>query len=811
MSVSGEVNNSSEHLKLRWTIPRAGLPIKKRRLAKENREKSKSMPVGGFLSDEGEIRFHSRSQSMSQLYEQFTEEEMFSNLVSAKQLQNKYGLVNLRENASTIRTRRLGSFEEQMASIEGCLLVDSEANNFTDDAMSKIADDTKVIQTMKCVSAAFSDISPNFSPEKSPASSTEELTEDLTALDDDSDDFGMFEEEQATYGDIDDPPPLTEQEMENRTDSKPECNSRQNDEEDDTVWDQIAGDSASPASNEDVALYSNEQHSNDDKSSTLLSGRSSYADTLSDFCDDQDEDTQSLTNSVKGTYKKVFSLKRAYSEENLVSKCSLNETESNHSPAFAITSKSCTNFEQKHFPIMRSKSIGSSSSYRSPNSRPFKFSVTPKKKIVIKDSLWETIKEDPENHERSTLIKDGLAVQRRRKQRTSQKSNKDRLRVDSTAQPQQKLYTYVSLHIADYRKANGEPKVVDHAPDILLISESQQKYKNGVETAMPQAPRDMQLGLRQEITGKSVTKVDVALKRKSNKPTREKSVVLRVDGNVSEAPQNINYLCVERFPTDEHVTSDELQNQVLEDSAKLNGASKVEKLSKYFSEFKPADIKSKSKSSKALRNANNVKKLIEELKGKEHGNEGAPVMIPKERSIGREELNVQRINYRIDELQRVTQVEKQSSSDTKSELDNTVIHNAHNVERLKNRIEENSLSDGPCQDYEVELGNQLQSRLCIKDRVDEIEHQDVNENTGNSKSRGKVDEELRTCQHIKDRIERLQKGKEKEVDHGKDITISDENEMTQCLMSPRQNEELKTVVIKRGWVQQFVQKIETGS
>ena len=156
-------------------------------------------------------------------------------------------------------------------------------------------------------------------------------------------------------------------------------------------------------------------------------------------------------------------------------------------------------------------------------------------------------------------------------------------------------------------------------------------------------------------------------------------------------------------------------------------------------------------------------------------------------------------------------MEKQSSSDTKSELDNTVIHNAHNVERLKNRIEENSFSDGPCQDYEVELGNQLQSRLCIKDRVDEIEHQDVNENTGNSKSRGKVDEELRTCQHIKDRIERLQKGNEKEVDHGKDITISDENEMTQCLMSPRQNEELKTVVIKRGWVQQFVQKIETGS
>ena len=74
-----------------------------------------------------------------------------------------------------------------------------------------------------------------------------------------------------------------------------------------------------------------------------------------------------------------------------------------------------------------------------------------------------------------------------------------------------------------------------------------------------------------------------------------------------------------------------------------------------------------------------------------------------------------------------------------------------------------------------------------------------------------MDEELRTCQHIKDRIERLQKGNEKEVDHGKDITISDENEMTQCLMSPRQNEELKTVVIKRGWVQQFVQKIETGS
>ena len=811
VSVSREDNHSAGQVSLGKTAMEP-LPIKKRRLAKENRERCNSMPVGNFSSGDAKSAESFRTHSLSGLCEKFAEKDFLANPASVKELENKYGLINLRENTAVIRKRRPGSFDELLAAFEKNSCRSSGISNLTDDAMNRIAGDRTVKQTLKRVSAAFSDISANFSPEKTPTSSTEELTEDLTGPDDD--DFRVFQENKDMYQYMDDP---QKEGSVSSVESKAYQNdfSRGSDKEVGAVWNhlQIPSDSFSTSpSNEDEDTSINDLQSSEDRNSTLLSERSSCADTLSDSCDERYEDPRFSTNRFNGTYQKVFCLKRAFSEENLVSKSAFNETMNGSGSSYTagIASRSYSQFGQKHLPIVRSKSMESSSVRRWSDSHPFSFCVTPKKKIVIKDRLWETIKEDPEisNHEKTSLDRDGRLVRRRRKRRTSQENKKNVKKGAGVGESEnvnrkRVFSTGASLEIGEYRTAKSEQKS-DARDDKQSRSAVQHKRGEGTTTRPP--PN----------ASRNVTKVEVALKRRNAKLKGEKNVV-RVDANVSVVPHSINYLCIEKIPSDERPTRNGHIESGAEDNLKSDATSKVEQLSKYFSEFKPVDNKRKSKRTNSLRNLKNVKKRIEEMKLRERNFLKASTALKKEEVVKAELDSIQNIKDRIDELRRSTVDEEQTAAKMK-DLQSALNEGIHNVKHLKNRIEaiasnNPSSAEADSQFNEEELGKQLQSRLHIRDCAEKLQRSNVKENNDdrNIKLDENFNEELRTRQRIKDCIERLQKGTKREVESGMDITISDESERVESLSSPRRNEELRTVVIKRGWVQQFIQKIETGS
>ena len=896
VSVTGEVDNHlSGHVKLRGSQDDI-LPSKKRRLAKEKRQKCKSMPAGQFpmineflTVDKNESTL-TRTHSLSRLYEKFLETELIDTPSSIKELQ-KYGLVDLRENHA--KTKRLGSYDEQLASEEGLIHRSSDdvIPSQTDDVIPKTGQ--SVQQTIKRVSMAFSDISPNFSPEKSPASSiddltNEDITEDLTAGDLTPDEYtnGDLTPDEYTAGDLtpeeDTPGDLSPDdggtgspipdEMFNvekaPVESNPveggigrnmnEYNKDTGKNEDSelgykenmengvtTDWNQNG--TTDHAYNQD-SIY--DGLSNQDRHSAFHSEPSSYIHALSDdSCGEQSD--QSWLSSVSGSYQRVFTLKRSYSEENLVSKYPFDETRLEDDPS-DVASKSFTHFD--HAPITRSKSADPSKRQQC-RTQPLTFSVTPKKKIVIKDSLWETISEHSETkpHEIS-VAKDVHRFQRQRKRKSGhKKSKKNRThssdgRVEGT---QHVVRTCAILNMADYRQPKNDENVKNSTRRDLrnkpadrkesLMSNSQTKIENDCvstlssekmgndhETVVSTSQENFGSNYgnitanSQEGTennsdttvltkpGDTVTNIAVAMRKKNPKTStsREKSLV-SVDRNMSEVPPTVNYMCIETFPSGESPKTEEGPVTSARDAKRTNGntASKVERLSKYFSnEVKTENHKESGqhnmkKQAETLRKGCSIKKRVEELSKREthtqksRKNSEGKVMVEDDSSH-----NIQNGVFR-----RSTSDENQTATKSRIELTSPLNHGKPNVQQLKSRLEDLDSAQNETNNKKSNgISKKVSTSLRIKNRI-----QELGQNADKTSDQN-VDDDLRACTRLKERIERLQKGgKRPELDAERDITISDDHDTSQS--APRQNEELRTVVINRGWVQQFIQKIETGS
>ena len=930
VSVTGEVDNHlSGQVKLRNDQDDA-LPSMKRKLAREKRQKCKSMPAGefpvinkdgAFLSIEKKESTLPRTHSLSRLYEKFLESELIDTPNSIKELQ-KYGLVNLREN--TTKPKRLGSYDEQLASEEGLIHRSSDIADIipaqTDDVMSKTGQ--SVHQTVKRVSMAFSDISPNFTPDKSPASSiddltTEDISEDLTAGDLTTEDLtagdltpdeytagdltpdeytaGDLTPDEYTTGDLSHdesgtgsplPNEIVSEELEepNRVEGDIDKNVNEsgcnNDNDKDSNEDSeleckenmengVTTDWNLNATTDNAFSQDSpyEEQSNRDRHSTVHSETSSYFDTLSDDSCDEHGD-QPWLNNASGSYQRVFSLKRSYSEENLVSKYPLEEKQLENDSS-VVASKSCTQFN--HTPIMRSKSADCSKVQPQRQSRPFTFSVTPKKKIVIKDSLWETIKEDAEtNHHEILVGKDVHALRRRKKRKSGhKKSKKNRShssdgRVENT---QHVVRTCTVLNMGDYRAtkndgsgkeragnskkendlktktavnsennvmSNSQQNIEDNSNSSLqnlskntdntnatMRSDSKNNSRNKYGNITPTSQNETENNSNstssnrlEETADKKhapVTKIAVAFRKK---PTREKSLV-RVDGNVSEVPSTINYLCIETFPSDEPLNPRERESETSTcDVKRTNGntASKVERLSKYFNKVTTENNRHSGKyemykPAESLRKGCSIKKRVEELSKREESSQ-------KSRKNSEGKLTIEAELHFLENVpdKKIGFIRRSTSSDeshtnTKSriELTSSLNNDKPNVKQLKNRLEEldSGQNENAKSSDENGLPKRVSTSLRIKDRIQEL---GLNPD---KKAEKNVGDDLRTCKRLKERIERLRKGaKRVEVDSERDITISDDNETSQ---GPQQNEELRTVVIKRGWVQQFIQRIETGS
>ena len=898
-----EDNHLSGHVKLRDSQGDIS-PSKKRKLAKEKRrQKCKSLPAGHFpiIYEDGEFLTVNKSEStltrtnsLSRLCEKFLEGELIDTHI--KELQ-KYGLVNLLKESNT-KAKRPGSYDEQLAAEEGLLRRSSDMGDVIPAQTVDVISETgqSVHQTMKRVSMAFSDISPNFTPEKSPTSSIEDITndditEDLTAGDLTTEDLtadeyttgdltpdeftaGDLTPEEDTPGDLspddggtgspildemfnEEKPPVESntvegseysEDMGKNEDSEPEYKERM---ENGVTADWNENGTTDNAYNED-SIY--ECQSNQDRHSTVPSELSSYVSTLSDDSGDEQSD-QSWLSSFSGSYQRVFTLKRSYSEENLISKYPFDETRSEGQPSH-VASKSYTHFD--HAPITRSHSADCSTKPQS-STRPFTFSVTPKKKIVIKDSLWETIKEDTgTNHHEVLGAKDVHTLRRRRKRKSAHKRSKASRtrstdgRVEGT---EHVVRTCTMVNMGDYRQAKNDgknsagnsrdlrTKTADHSKDNVMLN-SQENVENNCGSTLSDSPEEMNndhetvasfnsqenIDSNYENTVSNslektennppippVTKVAVALRKKSPKAKEEKSL-FRVDANVSEVPSAINYLCVEAFPSDEPPNSDGPPETSSREVKRTHGntASKVERLSKYFTKVTSENKKDSGKynmhkTAETLRKGCSIKKRVEELSKRE--------MYPRTSTKNSEEKlivegvdlhSLQNIQDKIGVLRRPSSDDNPTSTNrdqTRSiiELTSSLNHGIPNVQQLKHRLEE--LDSGHDEHNKKSNDHGISKRtstsLRIKNRIQELEQ------NPERKPEQSVDDDLRRCARLKDRIERLQKGaKRAEVDTERDITISDDNDTSQ---SPKQNEELRTVVIKRGWVQQFVQKIETGS
>ena len=829
-----------------------------------------SMPVGQFpiiLEDDPGIP---RTQSTSRLYETFLESELVETPTSIKELQ-KYGLVSLREKNA--KAKRLGSYDEGLTSEEGCV----RRSATSDDVIANTGE--SVHQTMKRVSAAFSDISPAFSPEKSPASSTEEeltneenTTEDLTAEDLTTEDItpGDLTPDEYTAGDVspdeytpgdvtpDDESTTGDLTPDDLSPSESPAGSPTPDEAlagEKLPWKSETGEGTSEAEprnddydekepitgkdvesepengewkddgradNEDDEDNIYDAQSQEDRSSALHSEPSSYVDTLSDSFDEQDDDDddddddEPWLNSFDGSYQRVFSLKRSYSEENLVSKYPLDAT-SVDTDQSDVSSKSCTHFD--HAPITRSKSAECS---RRPQSwTPFTFSVTSKKKIVIKDSLWETIKEDGEvNHYDVSVAKDVHTLRRRRKRKSGNKRPRSKKstpqstngRVENT---HHFVRTCASLNMADYRSSRK-----DASQNVTSNNSKNNSAEPKLDTDdnCNEAVSLENLENEDECGQTPVTKVDVALRKKGSKVRTAKSLV-HVDANVSEVPSAINYLCIEAFPSDEpHNAEDEAETRDVKRTNE-NTASRVERLSKYFNSVTTdagnLQHERQNNQTEHARNGHSIKKRVEELSRREIDAQNL-AKNSEEHLLVKEELNsLQNIQERIGVLRRSNSEENQRVSKTKIELTSSLNHGIPNVKQLKNKLEEHSSTDSgqnKSAKSDHELPRKISTSLRIKDRIEELRHNPESTGSVRDKKPDKnVDDDLRTCRRLKERIERLQKGARREVDSERDITISDDRGPSDGVTSPRQNEEMKTVVIRRGWVQQFIQKIETGS
>ena len=884
ISVSGEEDNHlSQQVQLRGSQNDVQ-PWKKRRIAREKRQKCKSMPAGQFpiICEDGEFLTVekneytvARAHSLSHLYEKFLESEQIDKSVK------EYGLVKLSES-NTIRKQR-DSYDEQLALEEDTHLSSNVSDVIPDD---DVIAGQSVNQTMKRVSIAFSDISPNFTPEKSPTSSIDDITnddftedftggdlttEDLTTGDLTADEFtaGDLTPEEFTTGDLtqeEDIPgdfsldddytgsPLPDEifngerpsvksdtvevDIESEGTGKIEDSERKYKE---GMENGVAKDwngTSDIAYNHD-SIY--EGQSNQDSLSVANSEPGSCVDTLSDYsCDEQTEPSW-LRSFSSPSYQRVFTLKRSYSEENLISKYPFNETRSEDSD---IASKSYTHFG--HALVMRSKSEDCSKRSQSSN-RPFTFSVTPKKKIVIKDSLWETIKEDAEkNHHEILVANDVHSLRRRKKKRSAPKKGKasrtqsSEGRVEGT---QHVVRTCAKLNMDDYREQEKSTKNSTARTDSTTksivcsndngISGSQGRLENSTSSNLPKEtsntdeprvpPSQASIENNHENTisknsqkktdsNPTVTKIAVALRKKRGKTSRDEDLV-HVDQNESEVPSTINYLCIETHPSDESPSSDGASETSTGEVKRVNenASSKVVRLSKYFNEGttenKDSGKHNINKQGQIWRKSSSIKKRVEELSKREtHPKRTRGKSEEQLTAEGVDLTSLQHVQDRIGVLRRSTSDDSHQMA-TKSiiELTSSLNHGKPNVKQLKNKLEgqESEQNLNHKNSHDNGISRKVSTSLRIRNRIQELGEKPE------KKTEQNVDDDLRTCTRLKERIERLQKGaKRPEVDPGRDITICDDNDTSQ---SPKQNEELRTLVIKRGWVQQFIQRIETGS
>jgi hypothetical protein len=327
-----------------------------------------------------------------------------------------------------------------------------------------------------------------------------------------------------------------------------------------------------------------------------------------------------------------------------------------------------------------------------------------------------------------------------------------------------------------------------------ITANSQEGTENNSDTTVLTKPGD------------TVTNIAVAMRKKNPKTStsREKSLV-SVDRNMSEVPPTVNYMCIETFPP----KTEEGPGTSARDAKRTNGntASKVERLSKYFSDevktenHKESGQHNMKKQAETLRKGCSIKKRVEELSKREtHTQKSRKNSEGKVMVEGDSSHNIQNGVFR-----RSTSDENQTATKSRIELTSPLNHGKSNVQQLKSRLEDLDSAQNETNNKKSNgISKKVSTSLRIKNRI-----QELGQNADKTSDQN-VDDDLRACTRLKERIERLQKGgKRPELDAERDITISDDHDTSQS--APRQNEELRTVVIKRGWVQQFIQKIETGS
>lgn len=896
VSVAGEVDTHvSDQVKMREGVEDI-LPSNKRRVTEEKRQKCKSLPTEIFSTRNEDESILTRTHSSSRLHERFLESELIDTPTFIKELQ-KYGVVNVRENNT--RTKRLASYDETLKVINCCSDIGDVTRSQEDDITSE--GEPSVLQTVKRVSMAFSDISPSFSAEKSPASSiddftTEDITEDLTA--------GDLTTEDITAGDLT-PDEYTHPDVEE--DSIVESNAVEDvfylnvdDYNEGMVHRASVQGNQNATADEDYLKQPRifEGVNDSDRLSAVHSEQSSYIDTFSDESCDEQSDQSWVSSNLSGSYQRVFTLKRSYSEENLVSKYSIDKTQSEGHP-LDVTSKSYTHFG--HAPIMRSKSADSSKRWQN-FTRPITFSVTPKKKIVIQDSLWETIREHTDaNHHEISVEKDFHLRRRRKKRRSGHKKSKQVRPHSSDGRVEGRKQSATVINMADYRQPrnrehghtnlpvqqfessrtkignsdrkdsttkiennrasevpNSEEKFTNIHETLGLtspnktennctskLSNSKEKLANNHETfgstlceeiadhpfALANSDEKMggnnhkttDLNLHGSVTAEPraiekpktnldthVTKIIVEMRKRSPRKVEQEKGLLRVDANVSEVAPTINYLCIEKFPSDESANSDDVF-EIISRRTIENAVSKVGRLSKYFSNVANNDGNKcyMKRQTGSARKGCSIKQRVEELSKRDEIQTRKIRKNSEDISISEGKLH--KIEDRIGVLRRSSSEDNQTVTKATIDLTSSLNHDKPTVKEIKSRLAEldsgqNELSKTPNKSKRT-LNDSANSKksfttsLRIKSRIQVLEQ------NPDKRLHDNIDDNLRTFMRLKERIERLHKGAMKPgVDTELDIKVCEDSDASQ---TPRQNQELRTVIIKRGWVQQFIQKIET--
>ncbi|XP_046860053.1 uncharacterized protein LOC124453306 isoform X2 [Xenia sp. Carnegie-2017] len=495
------------------------LPTKKRRVTQEKFLRRCSMPATNYyeslMYEEGPFMTLARTLSMSRFNEKFLERETIDPASYAKDLE-KYDLVEPFSRAKVKLTDPI--------IYEGQLHVNDVMDEHHSDVI--IPDShSSVNQTMKHVSQAFSDISTTFSQDKSPYSSFDELTSDLSP--------GDFTPDNLTLGDN-----SAESLSRDVKSTKKELPVNVNGEE----W----------IENNGVKFDRSEE-------GTAQSERSSYVETLSDVSFDEPADNI----WQQRTYQRVFTLKKSFSEENLVSKCSMDGDNNGEN----MTSKSCS-----HVTVMRSSSMDR---YRKPqhSCRPFNFSVTPKKKIVIRDSKWTIDQQQSQNSPEISVVKGSRSLRRRRKHRSTTKSREREESVQNVAR------STAVLNVPDYTAMNNY-ETSSLAPD------NQSTEKNSMR------PRIMHINLRKRSDSSlipfkdenetfldnndnvevfqmhpPVTNVTVNLRKKRETRSNEN---IKDSFDVSDPPASINYTSTQ--PPRVEIWNSEQRETVVRDKVKTNGS-----------------------------------------------------------------------------------------------------------------------------------------------------------------------------------------------------------------------------------------------